>query len=328
MRASAAASVFGRFWWWNRPTCSAFRGQRALMAGAALECVHCYSLVHDDLPAMDNDELRRGPADRAQEIRRSHGHSGRRRPADLRVRYPVAAGNPSRCRRSHRTGQRARARIRALAAWRAARCSISPPKAALTGNGPQRLGERDVLTLQAMKTGALLRFGCQAGGILAAAGPTQREALRALWLGGRPSLPDRGRSARCRGRPGAGRKIRPAKTPRPARPRWSSVLGGAGAKARLTRTGRGGRGGAGAVRCGGAQFSSRAPASWPIGTLEAAEKATWPEIISVHCCRGPKFLQLRPKMLRTDDALIRIEVLRGGALFAGLFRPSCNSTQE
>src|SRR5262249_35359606 len=32
----------------------------ALMTGAALECVHCYSLVHDDLPAMDNDELRRG----------------------------------------------------------------------------------------------------------------------------------------------------------------------------------------------------------------------------------------------------------------------------
>src|SRR6204780_5443711 len=34
--------------------------QQALMAGAALECVHCYSLVHDDLPAMDNDDLRRG----------------------------------------------------------------------------------------------------------------------------------------------------------------------------------------------------------------------------------------------------------------------------
>src|SRR5690348_14507306 len=32
----------------------------ALMAGAALECIHCYSLAHDDLPAMDNDELRRG----------------------------------------------------------------------------------------------------------------------------------------------------------------------------------------------------------------------------------------------------------------------------
>jgi farnesyl diphosphate synthase len=34
--------------------------ERALMAGAALECIHCYSLVHDDLPSMDNDDLRRG----------------------------------------------------------------------------------------------------------------------------------------------------------------------------------------------------------------------------------------------------------------------------
>ena len=32
----------------------------ALNAAAAIECVHCYSLVHDDLPAMDNDDLRRG----------------------------------------------------------------------------------------------------------------------------------------------------------------------------------------------------------------------------------------------------------------------------
>ena len=34
--------------------------QAALLAGAALECIHCYSLVHDDLPAMDNSDLRRG----------------------------------------------------------------------------------------------------------------------------------------------------------------------------------------------------------------------------------------------------------------------------
>ncbi|MEL6298587.1 MAG: polyprenyl synthetase family protein [Pseudomonadota bacterium] len=34
--------------------------ETALRVGAALECIHCYSLVHDDLPAMDNDELRRG----------------------------------------------------------------------------------------------------------------------------------------------------------------------------------------------------------------------------------------------------------------------------
>jgi geranylgeranyl pyrophosphate synthase len=34
--------------------------RQALQAGSALECIHCYSLVHDDLPAMDDDDLRRG----------------------------------------------------------------------------------------------------------------------------------------------------------------------------------------------------------------------------------------------------------------------------
>ena len=33
---------------------------RALDAACALECVHCYSLAHDDLPAMDDDDMRRG----------------------------------------------------------------------------------------------------------------------------------------------------------------------------------------------------------------------------------------------------------------------------
>ena len=34
--------------------------QCALQTGAAIECMHAYSLVHDDLPSMDNDDLRRG----------------------------------------------------------------------------------------------------------------------------------------------------------------------------------------------------------------------------------------------------------------------------
>src|SRR3954469_923054 len=33
--------------------------ESALLAGAALECIHCYSLIHDDLPAMDSSDLRR-----------------------------------------------------------------------------------------------------------------------------------------------------------------------------------------------------------------------------------------------------------------------------
>jgi len=36
------------------------RGERVLPFAAAVECVHTYSLIHDDLPAMDNDDFRRG----------------------------------------------------------------------------------------------------------------------------------------------------------------------------------------------------------------------------------------------------------------------------
>jgi farnesyl diphosphate synthase len=42
---------------------------------------------------------------------------------------------------------------------------------------PQRLAEREVATLQAMKTGALLKFACRAGGILGQANGGKREAL-------------------------------------------------------------------------------------------------------------------------------------------------------
>jgi len=43
-------------------TCLACGGtqQQALGAAAALELIHCYSLIHDDLPCIDNDDLRRG----------------------------------------------------------------------------------------------------------------------------------------------------------------------------------------------------------------------------------------------------------------------------
>jgi farnesyl diphosphate synthase len=46
-----------------------------------------------------------------------------------------------------------------------------------TGGGPQKLGEAEVATLQAMKTGALLLFACRAGAILGSATPLQRKAL-------------------------------------------------------------------------------------------------------------------------------------------------------
>src|SRR6266550_4418234 len=65
------------------------RREAALLAGAALECIHCYSLIHDDLPAMDNSDLRRGRPtlhkayDDATAVLAGEGRFGDREPVDV-----------------------------------------------------------------------------------------------------------------------------------------------------------------------------------------------------------------------------------------------------
>ena len=149
--------------------------QNSLMAGAALECVHCYSLAHDDLPAMDNDDLRRGRPtahkafDEASAILAGDGLltfafdilSRRETHPDADVRLELVSA----LARAAGLGGMVGGQMLDLAAE--GRFDASAPK----------LGEQDVKVLQAMKTGALLRFGCVAGSILGKASQSQRTAL-------------------------------------------------------------------------------------------------------------------------------------------------------
>jgi len=148
---------------------------QALMAGAALECVHCYSLVHDDLPAMDNDDLRRGrpTAHKAFDdatailagdslltyafdlLSRAETHPS----ADVRIKLVMALA------RASGLGGMVGGQILDLAAE--GRFADLPR--------PHTLAE--VETLQAMKTGALIRFGCVAGAILGEASAERHQAL-------------------------------------------------------------------------------------------------------------------------------------------------------
>ena len=99
---------------------------RALRAAAAIEFVHCYSLVHDDLPAMDDDDLRRGrPTTHKQFDEATAILAG---DALLTLAFevlahpdthPTARCAPSSWRRSPRA--------RARSAWSAGRCSTSRP---------------------------------------------------------------------------------------------------------------------------------------------------------------------------------------------------------
>jgi farnesyl diphosphate synthase len=147
--------------------------ERALMAGAAIECVHCYSLVHDDLPAMDNDEMRRGRPtahlafDEATAIlagdslltfafdlaARTQTHP------DAAVRIALVAGLAS----AAGLGGMAGGQMLDLAA---------------EGRfGPATLSEAEIVTLDSMKTGALIKFSCLAGAILGQAPMAAHDAL-------------------------------------------------------------------------------------------------------------------------------------------------------
>ena len=150
--------------------------QRALMAGAALECVHCYSLVHDDLPAMDNDDLRRGQPtthkkfDEATAILVGDGL--------LTLAFDILSRpqtHPDPAVRVELVG--ALARASGVGGMAGGQMLDLAAEGRFANNGPQRLGASEVRTLQAMKTGALLHFGCAAGGMLGAAKPAQRQAL-------------------------------------------------------------------------------------------------------------------------------------------------------
>ena len=48
------------FWYWRPAACAAGDPARALPLACGVEMIHTYSLIHDDLPAMDDDDLRRG----------------------------------------------------------------------------------------------------------------------------------------------------------------------------------------------------------------------------------------------------------------------------
>lgn len=147
------------------------RRDAALLAGAALECIHCYSLIHDDLPAMDNSDLRRGrptlhkKTDDATAILAGDGL--------LTLAFDIITRDEI-----HRD-----ANVRLLLGRALARCAgiggmVGGQILDLAGEG--RFGDRepvDVARLQQMKTGALLRYGCIAGAILGQASSAEYKAL-------------------------------------------------------------------------------------------------------------------------------------------------------
>jgi farnesyl diphosphate synthase len=145
----------------------------AAHTAAALELVHCYSLAHDDLPAMDNDELRRGQPtvwkayDEWTAILAGDGL--------LTLAFEVLA----------RAETHPDPAVRVALVWALARASGAAGM--VGGQALDLMADKRgdpasptidyIRRLQAMKTGALLVFACEAGAILGRATDGERRAL-------------------------------------------------------------------------------------------------------------------------------------------------------
>lgn len=141
----------------------------ALRVAAALECVHCYSLIHDDLPSMDDDDLRRGQPTVHRAFDEAHAILAG--DSLLTLAFDIIAG-PATAPDPHTQIELIRLLARAsgiggMAGGQALdlQAETSPPD------------ETGIIRLQAMKTGALIRFACEAGAVVGGASSVERERL-------------------------------------------------------------------------------------------------------------------------------------------------------
>jgi len=160
-----AAALFS-----GRPAAAAQpSGTAALECAAALEAVHCYSLIHDDLPAMDNDDWRRGRPTVHKAYDEATAILAGSALLTLAFQLITAENNgllpPLRAELGCRLAEAAGAGGMVGGQMLDIMAEKQPAKAA------------EIITLAAMKTGALLRFACLAGAIIAQAGKAERQLM-------------------------------------------------------------------------------------------------------------------------------------------------------
>jgi len=150
-------------------------GDGPVRAGCAVELLHCYSLVHDDLPSMDDDDLRRGrpTVHRAFDEATAILVGDALQALAFEVLADPATDSDAGIRSDLVLGL-------ARAAGPGGMVGGQLLDLAAEGRyGPADLGEADVRTLQMMKTGAILTFSVEAGAIVGRADAAARADLLA-----------------------------------------------------------------------------------------------------------------------------------------------------
>lgn len=147
------------------------RMESALRAAAAIECVHSYSLAHDDLPAMDDDDVRRGqPATHRKFDEATAILAG---DALLTFAFEILSDEAT-----HEMPQIRMELVRRLAEAAGAQGMVGGQMIDLVSEGTA-LDIGAITRLQRLKTGALIAFACLSGGVLGRASPEALHALQA-----------------------------------------------------------------------------------------------------------------------------------------------------
>lgn len=142
---------------------------RARRAASALEFLHCYSLIHDDLPAMDNSDMRRGkPSVHRQFDEATAVLAG---DALLTLAFQVMSD-----RDTHPDPTVRVELVRKMAVAAGGHGMVGGQMLDLLGE-KQEFDLGTISRMQRMKTGHLFAFACEAGAILGKAGDAQKKAL-------------------------------------------------------------------------------------------------------------------------------------------------------
>jgi geranylgeranyl diphosphate synthase type II len=149
--------------------CEAVDGdtESALPAAAALELVHCFSLIHDDLPALDNDNMRRGKP--TLHIKTSETMAILAGDHMLAMAFQHIVSSDYDCATGH-------ALVAELAAGTTSMV-IGQVFDTVGGLPDQLTPEEQLRLVHRSKTGALLRAACRMGALCGNADPPQLEAL-------------------------------------------------------------------------------------------------------------------------------------------------------
>lgn len=151
--------------WYSAVACGG-RGEDSLNAGLAVELIHAFSLIHDDLPALDNDTLRRGRPT-------LHVHAGEAMAvlagdALLSLAYEAALDDP-RAEVSHQL---------CFELAQGTRAMIEGQVYDTIGGIPESLSDREAVELiHCNKTGALLLASCRMGAVAAGASTAAMDFL-------------------------------------------------------------------------------------------------------------------------------------------------------